>query len=444
MADIRPFRGLTYNRSKIRHYAEVIAPPFDVISKKDQDLFHERSPYNVVRLILGQTTDYDTRRHNPHTRAAEYLKSWLSDGVLIRAETPAFYLTAVDFTHESRTYTRFGLIVRARLHAFDEGVVYPHERTFTNVKSERLALMKACRANFSPIFSMIADENGGFFDRVIALASEFDADLDFRDANGWRYRLWPLEDPAVIREFQANLKDQALYIADGHHRYETALNYRDWLRETAAGYDADHPANYVMMHLTSMRDPGLIIRPAHRMLKDVSRTVLSQLMTAVRSYFEVDEIVFPENERQRALADLKRRLRSKSSETAIGIHLKDRRAFFLLTLKHPDVMRDLFGSELHPALRNLDVTILTRLIFMELMGFDRDRLDNEKLIQYTTEPEEAVESVARAETDACFILNATDVRQVREIAETGQVMPRKATYFYPKVITGLVMNLLEN
>jgi uncharacterized protein (DUF1015 family) len=443
MADILPFRGIIYNRAKVRNYAEVIAPPFDVISKKDQDVFYERNPYNVVRLILGKTTEYDTRQNNPHSRAAEHLKSWLEEGVLVREETPAVYLTAVDFPYENRTYTRFGLIVRTRLHAFDEGVILPHEHTFTNVKSERLSLMKACRANFSPIFSMVADDDGKFLERTATVAGTETAALNFEGLDGRNYRMWRLTDPALIDEFQHGLKHQPFFIADGHHRYETALNYRNWLRQSASGCDAEHPANYVMMYLTSMRDPGLIIRPAHRMLKEVPRAALTGFLPAAKGYFNVEEIVFPENERRRALAELKRRLRSKSPEVAVGAYLRDKRSFFLLTLKNPDVMRDHFGNELHPSLRDLDVTVLTRLIFMEIMGFDHDRLDNEKLIQYTTEPEAAVAGVKRGDFDACFILNATGVHQVREIALQGQVMPRKATYFYPKVVTGLVMNLLE-
>jgi uncharacterized protein (DUF1015 family) len=443
MAEVYPFRGVTYNPSKIKDHAAVIAPPFDVISKKEQDGFYEQSPYNVVRLILGKHTDFDTRKNNPHTRAAGYLKDWLAKNVLIRDDTPAVYLTSVEFSYENQTHMRLGLIARVRLHAFEAGVVLPHERTFTNVKSERLALMKACRANFSPIFSMVADEDESFLARVRAAADTPVANLDFQDQSGWRYRMWRLTDPAWIRDLQRGLQDQRLFIADGHHRYETALNYRNWLRETDPNWAADHPASAVMMYLTSMRDPGLIIRPAHRMLKDIPRSTLKELIPTAQRFFKVEEIGFPENERRAALEVFIQRLRSAASETSLGVYMKGKRSFFLLTLKHPDVMSEAFGDELHPALRNLDVTVLTRLIFMQLMGFDQSRLDNEKLIGYTTEPSEAVQGVVDGEYDASFILNATSVQQVREIALQGLFMPRKATYFYPKVITGLVMNLLD-
>jgi uncharacterized protein (DUF1015 family) len=198
-----------------------------------------------------------------------------------------------------------------------------------------------------------------------------------------------------------------------------------------------------MMYLTSMRDPGLIIRPAHRMLKEIPWSILTDLMSAAERYFKVEEIVFPEDERRRYLEEFKQRLRSTASETSVGVYLKGKRSFFLLTLKHPNIMSDVFGSELHPALQNLDVIVLSRLILMKLMGFDQDRLDNEKLISYATEAAEAVQGVVSGEFDACFILNATSAQQVREIAAQGLIMPRKATYFYPKVVTGLVMNLLE-
>ncbi len=439
MAAIQPFKAVRFNSAKAGPLADVITPPFDVISKTDQLRFYERSPYNMVRLIWGKKTAYDTRGNNPHRRAADYLRQWMQDGVLQQDSEEAFYLTTLEFPHEETRLTRYGLIGRVELTNFSDGIVLPHEKTFTNVKSERLDLIKACRTNFSPIFSLFDDPDDLVGDWA-GLTSALKDELDIVDHNGWRHRMWRLTatDPIArtIRYFQG----KRLYIADGHHRYETALNYRN---SQGDHRPQNHPANYTMMYLCSMRDPGLIILPAHRMLKDVSRSVLESLVDRARDFFDVTTLPFAEDRRDRALVELMSILQTDPSAGRIGVFMKRSRQFVILKLKRPEIMQQLFPGEIPEAIGLLDVTVLSRLIFMELLGFDRSRLDNEKLIGYTTAANEAVESVVRGDYDITFILNPPRLRQVCDVADRGLVMPRKATYFFPKVITGLVMNPLQ-
>jgi len=441
MPKVIPFRGIRYDPALAGNPADLVTPPFDVISQRQQDDFYRRSPYNMVRLILSKKTDFDTRTHNPHTRAAQALRQWLREEVLRRDPEPCYYLTSVDFFFEGQPLRRMGLIAGVRLSSFERGEIRPHERTFTNVKSERLALMKQCHANFSPIFSLFHDR-GNLLAELETISAANPPQTDFTDRDAFRHRLWRIVDPLEQDAIGKALGTGPLYIADGHHRYETALNYRNWLREKQP-LPESHPANHVMMYLTGIEDSGLVIRPAHRMLREVPASRLSHWLDEARQYFDIETLHFAENEREAAVEELKHRMQARVGKPAIGFYQRGVKALHVLRLKNRRIMDDRHGEELPPALRNLDVTILTELIFVDLLGFDRQQLDNERLVGYTTEVREAVEAVHRGDYKAAFILNPTDVRQVVDIADRGLVMPRKATYFYPKVITGLVINLLE-
>jgi uncharacterized protein (DUF1015 family) len=438
MANVQPFRGLRFNATKAGQLADVITPPFDVISESDQSRFYERSPYNVVRLIWGKKTAYDTRGNNPHSRAADYLRDWIQAGVLQQDDEKSLYLTTLEFPFRDSRLIRYGLIGRVELKDFSEGVVLPHEKTFTNVKAERLGLITKCRTNFSPIFSLF-DDPSDIVGEWAELAASRKCELEITDRNGWRHGLWRITDPDSITRATDCFKGRKLYIADGHHRYETALNYRNSL-----GNDLprNHPANFTMMYLCSMRDPGLIVLPAHRLLRDVPPAVLDTFVDRARDFFEVQTLPYAEDQRGSALAELISILKAGPADGCIGVFTRRNRQFNILKLKHRGIMKQKFSEELPEALGLLDVTVLTRLIFMELLDFNQSRLDNEKLIGYTTVPEEAVDSVVRGKYDVTFILNPPSLRQVCDVADRGLVMPRKATYFFPKVITGLVMNLL--
>ena len=440
MAEIIPFEGILYNPEKINDFAKVITPPFDVISKKDQKNFYESHPNNIIRLILGKSGQKDTNQNNRYTRAAEQFNNWLSDGIMIQDTKPAFYLTAIDFSFENRKVTRYGLIALIRLEPFEKGVVLPHEKTFSGVRSERLELMKACRANLSSIYSLYADRNH-VFDLLKEAALNNEPDLKFTDESKILHRLWRITDTNLHVHVFDSMKDSSIFIADGHHRYETALKYREWLSENDPDFTEDHPANYVMMYLCSMEDPGLVILPAHRMLKGVDESKLNTSIEKAGKYFDIKTISFKEETFEKAQEEFISGLKSDVSKNIIGIFVKSRREFYLLTLK-PNAMEQKYGDEIPESLKCIDVTVLTRLIFMEILGFDRARLDNDKLIGYSSIAEEAVEKVNAGKYDIAFILNPTRIGQVRRIAEEGLIMPRKATYFYPKVIVGQVLNKL--
>lgn len=440
MAEVVPFKGVLFNPDLITNIADVIAPPYDVISAQEQEAFHQQHPNNVIRLILGRTKGGDSGQSDVHQRAARYFLQWMADKILVQDSAPAYYLTSVDFPVAERTVTRYGIIGNVRLEPFDKGIVLPHERTFSKVKSERLKLMQACHTNFSPIFGLYADGTG-VLEKLRRHADIQTPDIDLVDNKGLRHKLWRITDSETQAHVHSALKDQCIYIADGHHRYETALNYRKWVKENTQGFDQNHPANFVMMSLSSLKDPGMVIFPAHRLLKEVPEEQMSTLMDKAGAHFHIHAFATDAGV-SAALEAFNQALADNFDKNAFGIYLKNQFNLYVLVLRE-DVMARLFENELPEALRDLDVTVLTRLLMMELLGFDQARLDDATKIRYATTSQDAIAAVDEGRADMAFILNPTKIEQVQRVAREGLTMPRKSTYFYPKVGSGLVINLLK-
>jgi uncharacterized protein (DUF1015 family) len=440
MATVMPLKGILYNPEKIPDSSKVTTPPYDVISPDEQAAFYERHPNNAIRLILNQAETTDTDRDNPHIRSAGYFRKWISEGILKQDQQVALYLKAITYVHEKKAITRYGLIARVGIEPFEKRIILPHEKTFSKVRSERLELMKATHCNYCPIFSLYPDDGAVLttLEQAVDLSAPI---VDFEDDQGHRHRLWRIVDPAIHRGVAEAMKDKRLYIADGHHRYETALDYKKHLQDTNPGFSDSHPANFVLMYLCSMSDPGLIILPAHRLLKAVSAEEMRQAIKASCTYFEVTEYPYTPDDRQQVEQTFLADLNASAQRQSIGIYAHRQPIFYLLTLR-AGVMVELFGDKLDASLRLLDVTVLTRLVFMKIMGFDQTRLDNEQLIGYASTAEKALQSIDTGTYDVAFILNPTRIEQVQEVAQKGLIMPRKSTYFYPKVKSGLVMNTL--
>ncbi|MBU1170561.1 MAG: DUF1015 domain-containing protein [Proteobacteria bacterium] len=440
MARIVPFKGILYNKDKVGELADVVAPPYDVISEEKQHVLYDRHDTNVVRLILGKMYEDDSPENSRHTRAAEFFTAWQAQGILSRDDKPALYLSSVSFHVEEKTVTRYGLITQVMLETFDKGVILPHEQTFSKVKSERLGLMKICKANFSQIFSIYSDQCG-ILDALKHAVEGKKPAIDVVDDVGERHCLWKITDAPVITWVQEQMNDKKLFIADGHHRYETALTYRDFLKETDPSFSDDHPANAIMMYLTSMEDPGLIIFPTHRLLNHVDPQSLSQLIEKARVYFDVEEIPFADHF-ETSLERFRKALKANQDRTTLGVLIKNHKTFYVLSLK-PGVMDEKFEGVIPATLRGLDVTVLTQLVLLDMLNLSQAALDEEKLITYSESDRHAAEAVIKGKCEVAFILNSTKISQVQDIAESGQTMPRKTTYFYPKALTGLVFNTLK-
>ena len=439
MAKVVPFKGIHYNTDKISSMADVVTPPYDVISQDQQKSFYNRHPNNIVRLILGKKDNNGSDDY--HARAADFFNAWLSEQILIQDDQPAFYRTTIEFSMGDRHVVRHGMIALVGLESFDKGIVLPHETTYSKIKSERLGLFKKCHANFSSIFSLYSDP-GQLVESMLKNGVSGKApDMTFVDDEGHIHKLWRITDSSAQKRISDEMQRKTIFIADGHHRYETALNYRGWVAENNPDFDDEHPAGYVMMYLCSMEDPGLIILPAHRIVKGVSENKLLQFIQKSKQYFNIISIPYTDD-LDKAKFEFAEILKLNRSKNIIGVCINDISELYLMTLKE-QVMEEMFGNELSEAIRHLDVTVLTRLILMEVLGFDQNNLDDEKLITYSISESDAIDDAISCKGAISFVLNSTKIEQVKRIAEEGQIMPRKSTYFYPKVITGQVVNRLK-
>lgn len=442
MARVVPLRGILYNTEKVGKIEDVVAPPYDVISAGYQQTLCDRHPHNVVRLILGEPGENTGDRPRFYKAAAERFDAWRAQGVLVRDSAPALYLSSVEFTVEQQTYTRYGLIAEVGLEPFDRGIILPHERTSSKVKADRLLLTKATGANFSPIFSLFSDTDNQVLGLLKAAIKGKAADVSFIDDRGEKQSLWRITDKPVQQRISQTMADKQLFIADGHHRYETALAYREWIAGQTPGFSDSHPANYVLMYLSSMADPGLVILPAHRLLKDVDKRRRDRFVAEASAYFDIQTVPVDRANREVSQEELMRRLRADTTKNTIGGVIGGHDAFYLFTPK-PRVVETVFEGEVPPVLRTLDVTVLTRLILIRILGYSLSELDEEHVLAYTSIAQDAFAAVSSGTCDMAFLLNATKNDQMKAVAGAGEIMPRKSTFYYPKVFAGLVLSSKE-
>ena len=440
MALVAPFRGLHYNTAKVPNLTEVVTPPYDVIRPAEREVFAARHPNNMVHLILPQPLPGDDRLQNRYTRAAALFRQWQREEVLVRDPEPAFYYWETDFEIQGREHTRKGLAALVRLEPLSGGAIKPHEQTFSAAKADRLELFKQARAHFSPIFSLYPDPEH----RVLkALRSALPpAPLeDFDDTLGYHQRLYRVTDPTAVQAAHQAMADMTLFIADGHHRYETSLNYQKLLKQQYPQAPPTAAFNYTLMYLSNIFDPDLVILMAHRLLGGprVKHLDEARVLGRLKEYFEIISLPTPD-EFGEAYEDF---LQQTLAETPPGesafILLGFGRKAWLLKMR-PGVRQNQLARQMHPALAQLDVAVLNYLIFEKILGLDAKALDDQDTFKYSSKLSEVVAAITQREARLAFILNPTRIEQVQEVASAGLTMPRKSTYFYPKVMTGLVMN----
>lgn len=443
MLTIAPFRGLTYNYIERKDLSTLVAPPYDVISQEEQKAYYQADSHNVIRLILGEKRTGDSDWDNRYTRAADIFQRWQADRHLIRAGHPCLYLTAMtsDPGNGLPARTRWGIIGLIRIEDEGSEVILPHERTFSAHKEDRLKLYRACGAQFSQIFGLYDDA-----ENVVLNACRESADLtpqmDFQLMDGTRHRLWILENRLLFKKVAECMQSKTIFIADGHHRYETSRNYRNILRARHGRKPPDKSYEFVMMYLSNMRDEGLTILPAHRMLKRVPLFQEAPFFEKAKRYFDIQSFAVSPDEMAADYKNFKSMLLDMGEErTAFAFFYHGSHKGFFLSLK-PDV-RDEMGEDLHDSLKKLDVVVLSRLIFRKCLGFTEEGLDDDEIFHYQSDTRQALSSVASGEYQIMFMLNATRIEHVTEVAENSLVMPRKSTYFYPKVLTGLVFNKID-
>ncbi|MDX2171322.1 MAG: DUF1015 domain-containing protein [Deltaproteobacteria bacterium] len=418
MIELRPFRALHYDASKVP-LADVIAPPYDVIDDALLDRLYARNPHNVVRLILNKSPDR-------YAASAAELRDWRAQGVLVQDAAPALYWYAQDFQLADGTpHQRSGLLAAVRLQPFSNGNILPHERTFPSAKADRLKLMHACRANLSPIFGVYP---GGRDAAAPALtAAETSAPWIDVSEGGQRHRVWQLTDAALVDRLVRGMGDTKLFIADGHHRYETALTYRGE-RHAAGDTDPDAPHNFLLMYLCAMDDPGLVVLPTHRLWRG---SIGDRTLSELNQHFTIEDV---------DAASLWRRLEAATAPGVLGLRTRTRTV--LLTLRDLAAV-DRALPDVQPVIRHLDVTVLDSFLLGHTLGIDCVRAGQEGELLYTHDDKHALEAVTRGEAQGALLLRRPRMSEVADACLAGQTMPQKSTYFFPKLQTGLVFHLLD-
>lgn len=443
MAKIRPFKGVLYNKEKVPDLKGVVTPPHDVISAQEQQEYYDAHPQNMIRLILGKVYPDDSEHNNRYTRARESFHSWLEQGILTRDDAPAFYVTEIDFRVDEEVHTRLGFTALVGLERFEAGIIRPHEKTFSATNADRLKLIEASRANFSPIFSVFSDRENEILGLLRTAVEPLGPDLDFEDLKGFRHRLWRVTDRNIHSVVEQGLAGRPVYIADGHHRYWTALQYRDVMKSRQPALTPDDPCNFVMMYLTSMQDPGMALRPVHRVICDVKKRAVEDFIDNARAYFDVETIDMGHMDRKQIEMTSLKKAMTDGNGTVIGAAFRDDDTFYILRMKE-GVTDGPRGQEVPEPLRKLDVTIVTKLVLGDILGLNGLCLDDERSIHYTSTVEEALDAVFRGNCPMALILNPTRLSELQEVSDAGLIMPRKSTYFYPKVMAGLVINKLDD
>jgi uncharacterized protein (DUF1015 family) len=434
MATISPFRAWRYAPERVP-IRDVVTQPYDKITPAMQEGYYRASPYNLVRIILGKRVPSDTASENVYTRAANSFLSWRETGILEQDEAPSLYRYSQTFTipGTESTAERRGFIALGRIEEYQAGVVFRHEQTLAKPKADRLDLLRSTRAHFGQIFMLYA--SAGKVDAMFDSASKAVApDIEVTDEYGVVHRVWKISDPAAVKQVQEGMRDQKLIIADGHHRYETALSYRNERRKTGTGSDSA-PFDYAMMTFIDMDRPGLVILPTHRSVFGLPEARIEAFSNDIRRFFNVEDVDAGIDAARAAVI-----LRQAGMAGTALLGVMRERAFLLHTPK--TIGTALFG-DLSLRQQTLDVVQLHRCVLEGCLGISEEAIRNQQSISYFREAAEALGEVRSGRIQAAFLMNPVRMEQVRDIAFAGEVLPQKSTDYYPKLLSGLTIYALE-
>ncbi len=421
MAKIKPFKALRFT-DKAGKINELVCPPYDIINEQQRLALIDTNEHNLIRLELP-------KGDRPYKDAAKTFKNWLDEGVVACDEKEGVYLYEEKFSVKGKEYSLKGFVSLVRLAEFSEGVVLPHEETLSKAKTDRFNLMTETGCSFSQIYSLFMDEDKAVSGKVEAL-SDKEPDISFTDVEGVTHSLWCVYDKEAIAYLADKMADKKLYIADGHHRYETALNFARANSKDLA--DDSERTNYCMMFLINIESSGLVVFPTHRVLHSLENFDAAELLERCKGDFDI----------------LQNQPLSKAEQLLDAAAAKGEKAFAfycggenfaLMTLKNQAVMAEILPDK-SAAYQNLDVSVLHSLVLERLFGIDKENMANQKNLFYTRDISEAISEVKNGKANCAFLINPTLVTEIRDVAAAGEKMPQKSTYFYPKLVTGLVMN----
>jgi uncharacterized protein (DUF1015 family) len=439
MADIRPFQGLRYNSEKVK-LEEVITEPYDRITPLMQEEYYERNPYNVVRIILGKDDDPEHPEKDKYKRAKIYLDKWESEGILLREERAALYLYEQEYQVDSTEKRRVGLIARVKLEDFSSRKVLPHEKTFPKHKIDRLNLLRATNTNTGQIFLLYKDDERNVTHAIDSAKEKAELGAEVKDEDNFTHWLWIIKDQESIQRIQEAMADKVLIIADGHHRYETSLNFRNEILAQGRETMGDEPFNFIMMTLFRVDDPGLVILPTYRLVKGIDRLSEEGFRELYSSFFDISEVNWPDFSDKTIIKDIQGKVYGENHTFAAFV--SEFKKFFIFKLKSEDILDTEIKDERSNEWKRLDVAILHSLIIDKLQAFCSEPFSLENYVSYIRKLDQGLEKVIEGEFQMIFFLKPVSLDQIREVVENGELMPQKSTDFFPKLKSGLVMNPL--
>jgi uncharacterized protein (DUF1015 family) len=437
MAQIHPFPALRFNPARV-NLAEVVTQPYDKITPAMQDQYYAASPGNLVRIILGKHEASDNERENVYTRAAAYLSDWRRNGILCQDEQPSFYAYSQRFVVPGTNgpeYERRGFIGLGKIEDYDAGVVFRHEKTLSGPKVDRLNLLRATRTHTEQLFLLYSDPQGAVDSLLFSSAAQ--PDIDVLDEYGVQHRVWKVSEPAITAKVTELMRDKSLIIADGHHRYETSLNYRNERREQDGhpGEDRGDAYESVMMTFVNMDAEGLVILPTHRVVFGLQNFDVVRMVEQLRPYFSVNPL------RERVNSATAVQLLKDKDQDKTALLAVTASGDFILEAREDGAAEKLLAG-LSPNQRKLDVAQLHKIVLEHVLGISEEDIRNQKHINYIREAGESIERVQQG-ANAAFLMNPVSIGQMRDVALAREVMPQKSTDFYPKLLSGLTMYTLE-
>lgn len=435
--EVKPLNAVVYNQDKVK-MEDVIAPPYDVILDDYRDELEARSDYNVVKLILANNSTNLDDKNNRYNVAFENYQKWLSEKVLVKTEKPCILYLIQNYEKNGKKITRKGFIARNRIEDFESKNILPHEYTMGGPKADRLNLTKKCKANFSQVFLVYSDSQKQIENAIDYSQKPF---IDVTDDLGVQNIVYKIDDEKTLTLIEKVLSDKTCLIADGHHRYETAMNYRNEMRKTVLNSIGNEPWNYVMSYFTNLED-DLLIFPTHRIL---TRSIdKNDLLEKVKKYFDVEEISFDANTKDTMRIKLLENIEKSSKERiSMGLYLKNQNKFYLLKLRE-DVDDILDEYKVPEVLKSLDLIVLHKVIISKELGYTQEEQMAQDGILYIKQESEAFDMIDNGTAEASFIMAYPKIQDIKRISEAGERMPQKSTYFYPKLLSGIVINPLED
>ena len=431
MADIRPFSALRYNLRQVSP-SQVVTQPYDKITPAMQERYYAASPYNLVRIILGRRETADNTAENVYTRAREYGRKWRAAGILEKDAAPSIYAYSQSFTAPSgANCERRGFIALGRVEDYSAKVVFRHEQTLAKPKADRLDLLQATRTHYEQLFLLY--EDAGEIDALLATSQK--PEIDVSDEYGVAHRVWQITDARTIASVQEKMRDQKLVIADGHHRYETALNFRNECRAAAKDSNLDAPYEFVMMTFVNMNDPGLLVLPTHRVVHSLDSFSAENFQHAAHQFFAIENV-----DAGIAAEKAAEILRNQGRAGTALLAITPDRAFLLHSPK-PAAAK--FLSGLSDRQQSLDVVQLHKCLLEGVLKLSEESIRNQQNLSYLRDAGEAISQVRNREANIAFLMNPCPVRAVRDVAFAGEVMPQKSTDFYPKLLSGLTAYALD-